>query len=105
MGASCWCDQPHDIDHGSYAGYQQHLKLQRAGHDTVEPCDSCKAANNEYMKAWRDRRPELQRRRADKELCRAKALRRLAGMYPDDLECLYTDELRGAGLLPITATQ
>lgn len=72
------------MSHGTYAGYQRHI---RAG-DT--PCDECRTANTLYVRAWRARGGMASTRAASN--ARARALARLARMHPSDYRALYLQE-------------
>lgn len=95
---SCHCGETHHIDHGSCRGYQQHIRLHRAGHTDVEPCEVCRAANAAYMRGWRVHSRDKQRQLEDRQSCRKRALTRLGQLYRAELEVLYAQELESAGL-------
>ncbi len=67
---------------GEYAGYQAHKRAKE------DPCAACRRANSTYMARWRKRNPGLQSLHQDNQAARGRALRRLATMFPDELQAL-----------------
>lgn len=74
---------PEDERHGTYAGWQAHLK------DHEDPCAPCLDANAAYKRNYRRKNQNYKRQNS----ARAKALVRLSHLYPNDFQHLYADEL------------
>lgn len=72
---------------GEYAGYQAHKRAKE------DPCAACRQANREYMAQWRVRNPALQSLHTTNQHARERAMRRLAVMFPAELQALYDEEL------------
>lgn len=80
------------INHGSYGGYQVHL---RRGE---QPCDLCSKAHAVYKRAYRAD-PRSYRREKQAQKAADAALRELSHLHPDEYQALYTKhlgEIRGA---------
>jgi hypothetical protein len=75
-----------DPRHGSYAGSQAH---RRQG---IPLCTACKAAESDYMAAYR-KRPGKRRAENVRNAARSRALWLLADKYPDEFERLYVQEV------------
>lgn len=72
---------------GTYGGYQR-CKRRPAG-----ACAPCRRANADYIRRWRQDRSVSYACEKSKQLCRDRALRRLAALHPADLRALYEEEL------------
>ena len=59
-------------------------------------CDACKAANTAYMKAWRKKDGEAQRRNRALNSAQGRALWRLAAIHRAEFDELVAEELDNA---------
>ena len=76
--------QPSDPpEHGTYGAYQKHLKRGET------PCDDCRAAQRDYMAAYRKRQP----RSGHYATAANRARARLARAHPDEYRALYLEEM------------
>lgn len=75
------------VQHGTYAGFQQH---QARGQ---EPCDRCAAAALDYHAEWRARAGESQERRLARKRAEHRAKTQLARRHQAEYYQLLTAEL------------
>lgn len=73
------------IHHGTYGGYQQHLKR------GVQPCEECREARNTYVRSYREN-PARRARERTLEAARTRALARLARAHSAEYRRLYEEE-------------
>lgn len=64
---------------------------------TTDSIEHARAARAAYIRDYRRRRPATHKRHVAIQNARAKALRRLAALHPQDMKLLYDEELRAIG--------
>lgn len=75
-----------DPRHGTYAGYQRHMK------DSEKPCEGCrKAASDDARERRKD--PAVYAVHRMRSAARSRALTRLAQRHPDEFEDLHVEQL------------
>lgn len=72
---------------GTYLGYGDHLC------DGTEPCEPCREANREWMRAYRTERPSAYLKTKNRQNARTRAMTRLAQLHPGDMERLLQEEM------------
>lgn len=77
-----------DIEHGTTYAASQKCYRRPEGR-----CSACKRVSREYMAEYRKSHPEYANRNGDLGNARARALWRLARMYPQQFRALVADEL------------
>ncbi|MCW2902247.1 MAG: hypothetical protein JWO67_4512 [Streptosporangiaceae bacterium] len=82
--------KPEDIQHGSYAGWNQCRKNPEGA------CGPCRKASAEYMAQWRKDRPRAYSRERGRSSARSRAAWRLARMQPTLFRALVQEELQKA---------
>lgn len=77
------------IEHGTYRGYQQHLRPPKEA-----ACPECRAANTEYHREWRRGQSEEDRKLASRrKAARRRAMEELAQQHPLEYAELLAKEL------------
>lgn len=72
---------------GTYGGYQTHKRYGE------EPCRPCRDASNAYARQYRKVQPTTVKLDRLQAKVRARALSKLAEVYPDDFQQLYAAEI------------
>jgi hypothetical protein len=72
---------------GTPAGVAQHYR------EGTPTCADCRKARADYMRARRQRNPEIYRREKARDLAMARALWRLARIYPREFAALVDQEV------------
>lgn len=73
---------------GTYAGWNRHQKAK------TKPCEPCRLAQREYMRAYRAKNPDYVDRVVNQSAARSRALTRLAQQFPRQFGKLYREELK-----------
>ena len=74
------------FEHGTYAGWNAHKKLDEA------PCIACRKAASEYQAQWRKQNPKGYKRELHGMAAADRARRRLARAHPEEYRQLYLEE-------------
>lgn len=79
------------VQHGTPQGYKKHLQKSSGW---AEPCDECRAANNQAMQEYRERTGRDRSQDNRRRTARQRALNRLAKENPDRTHELINQELQ-----------
>lgn len=74
---------------GTYAGYQRHRKQRTA------TCEPCRTANREYMRSFRESRPDIVATEVVRQAARERAAWKLVAEHRERFRELYLAEMRG----------
>lgn len=82
---------PDDERHGTYSGYQRHVK------DHEAACRPCRDAAAAYSRKYRQKEGVMERERAVSR-AGSRAAWRVVALHRDEYDRFYADELRAEGI-------